>query len=247
MKKTAQIGCLAMMGLVCVLAYTGIGNGQVRGRGARRVRARTGVRRWYRPAGVYAAGAYGYGANFASTAAEGNQRGMAEVIRAQGEATESQARAMVDYEEARGKYLDNQSKWNSVYRERRAIQAEKKAKEKEHQQVLRESRKRVDERRKSRPTPRLSSSELDAESGNITWPAELAKDRYSKHRDEVDDLFALRAETGLTSELEERAAKAVKAMRDKLRTHIKDMSPNEYIAAKSFLTTLAGEVRVPVS
>ena len=137
---------------------------------------------------------YGYrGGYHASTAAEGYQRGMADIIRSRGQANLMNAQAAGYLEDARAKYLENRYRATEIYYERRKIfQQEQAAKHAKRKQTVR----RYVERRKFEP---LTADEFDASTGRIEWPAALAAEDWDEYRDRLDDIFAERAKYGLLS------------------------------------------------
>ena len=71
---------------------------------------------------------YGYrGGYHASTAAEGYQRGMADIIRSRGQANLMNAQAAGYLEDARAKYLENRYRATEIYYERRKIYQQEQA------------------------------------------------------------------------------------------------------------------------
>ncbi|KAA5539732.1 hypothetical protein FYK55_23320 [Roseiconus nitratireducens] len=145
---------------------------------------------WY-GGGYYGGGYAGGGYHHASTAAEGYARGMADVIRSQGEANLANAQALSGYEDARAKYIDNRNKATAAYYERRKLRDQYKAAEKEERAYYRA-------RRTSELTP-LTAEELDPSSGKITWPELLQDPQYDQYREVFDKIFAQRAADGIAT------------------------------------------------
>jgi hypothetical protein len=216
-----------------------VGRGRVTSR--RAGRAFVGYRAVTSP---YRFGAYPYGAygNFSSTAMEGAQRGMADMLRARGQAEESRAKAMIDYEEARSKYIDNKAKWTKTKLERQRMA---QAARQEHYAKKRATREKYLAAKRTSTTTRLSPSQLDPTSGKVYWPDALKDDKYAGQRNELDELFVLRAHIGTTPDLSSRVHETARKMQSKLKGDIRKIPAHEYIAARKFLDGLAREARTP--
>ena len=110
---------------------------------------------------------YGGGGYHASTAAEGFQRGMADVIRSTGAANMMNSEAMINVETARQQYISNRLYGTQTYFEMRRLNKEARAAEAgprpTQQDVIRYAQERAPNR--------LSTSEVDPLTGNIAWPS----------------------------------------------------------------------------
>lgn len=206
------------------------------------------ARSWYRRPGVYGARTavgpvgYGYGGNFSSTAAEGAQRGRAEVIRAQGEGYKNYTQGLNNYEEARSKYIDNKAKWTETYWKRKRLgEAERR---KDYDRKMASYHKYSATRKSGGPTP-LSVAELDPYTGKISWPAALESVQYEELRGELEEMLLLRTHTRTDDNSAEIHQKA-RAMQAELKKNIRGMPANDYIAARKFLDSLALTGRHPV-
>lgn len=203
--------------------------------------------RWFRSpfyyAGVpYPYGRYGY--RFTSNPIEGARYGMAEVIRARGQAYEARARGMINYEEARSKYLDNRKKWTETYWELKRMGEAERRKEFEETRARQEAYLAA---KGSSYPPRLSPSELDPTTGKIYWPEPLTADIYAELREELEELFVLRAYTGSSRRYGAEIHEKARAMQGLLKEQIRSMPTGEYIAARNFLESLAFEGRYPAT
>ncbi|QDT42022.1 hypothetical protein Pan241w_21030 [Gimesia alba] len=180
------------------------------------------------------------------------------LIRAQGQAMVDRSRSMVNYEEARAKYLDNQKKLAETYVERqkaqRAYNQERAAMEKEQAaQREAEREKRVAENKKRRESGssvyfeagftqsdvKLSASQLNPATGKISWPESLMGSEYEASREKMQKLFSLRDSTGATSDISQQIYAEAQKMKNQLRGQIRDMLPNDYLAARRFIEGLA--------
>lgn len=207
--------------------------------------------RWYRARAGYVAvphvsyhpvwgWRFPYG--FSSTPVEAARRGLADVIRARGEAYERTTRGLANYEEARSTYIENRRKWQQAYRQR---QQEAEAERRRKFREKREAWEKYRETKGSSYPPRLSPDELDPTTGKIYWPDALQTENYAELRRELQELLLLRAQAGSSrayaSEIHEKA----RAMLRKLKDHVREMPAPEYIAARNFLESLAWEGRYP--
>ena len=195
--------------------------------------------RWYAGSAVLGPYGYGYGGNWGyggTTAAESYGRGMADVIRARGEAAESAARAAQEQELARTRYIENQSLWLEEYNRRKRIGTSQR--EAEYAE-MREKVNRYRSARDARTGEMPVATQLDPDTGEIQWPDVLRQKEYQANRERLDELFRIREETGGSTAVQEEIREVVSQMRSRLHDHIRDYPANDYIAADKFLTALA--------
>jgi hypothetical protein len=185
-------------------------------------------------------GYYGGGATAAGSAASG----AANVIQAQGQRNLSNSQAAINAEQARSMNLDNQLKYTQTYYEKQAIYNQHKQAE-----YAKDRRSAEDYKRYAHELApkRLTYSQLDPVTGQLAWPDALTTDDYADSRQALDKLFAERASssgaTGYKKVTEIR--KTAQSMQAKLKESISDIPPGDYIAAKSFLESVANEARYP--
>jgi hypothetical protein len=196
--------------------------------------------RWYRPPVVVGPGySYGYGGYYGGySPVEGYQRGMADVIRARGEAAENVSRARINNEEARSKYLDNKLKWTEIYWERKRLGEAELAKD---YAKARERREYWKETTRDRTPETLHPSQFNAQTGDLEWPEALQGAIYANSRKEIEAELQLQATTGTTANAGKIRTLA-RQMQDELKDHIREMSSNEYIAARKFLDRLVNQM-----
>jgi hypothetical protein len=184
-----------------------------------------------------------YGGGIGSTPFGSYLGGMAQTIRAQGEYNVMSSQAEINLEEAQKKDIENQVQWTGAYIE------------------MRRMRDAYVESKKLPPTPpetwtriahesapkRLTASLLDPVTGAIGWPALLRTDEFAGERESLDQLFAQRASTH--GAIGKNGYAKIRAITDKalekLKVHIRDVSLNEYHAARNFLTSLRYEADFP--
>lgn len=193
----------------------------------------------YTPGGVGVAPAFGggwYQGYHSSTAEEGIQRGYADIVRSQGMANLLNSQAAKEYELARREYLDNRLKATQTYFEMRRINAEARKAERSsplsHEQYVRIARQMA-------PRP-LTTTQLDPLTGAIGWPGPLRKAEYEPLRQRLDRLFQERA-TGYVVYGE--IQKTSDEFLAQLKADLEKFAPSDYIAAKSFLESLAYAAR----
>lgn len=200
--------------------------------------------RWYRPPGRYALGVgtaaylggyggYGYGGY---SPVEGYQRGMADVIRAKGQAAQDYANARISYEDARSKYLDNKLKWTKIYWQRKNFAEAQLRDRYEKDQAARV--KWLASRRDKKPET-LPPSQLDTQTGEVQWPDALQEPIYTEYRTKIEEALKAQAE-GENKESEIRTL--ARGMQGELKNHIKGMNANEYISSRKFLDRLVNQM-----
>jgi len=189
----------------------------------------------YVPGYGYGGGGYGYGG--ASTAAEGAQRGFADVVRSAGAANLMNSAAAKNYEDARKKYIENRLQATETFFEMRRVNDEardaKRPRPLATEQYVRLARQQA--------PARLSVSQFDPLSGTINWPAVLRDNRFKAEREAIDKLFQERAK-GVASNSTE-IDQAIEALSERLRPEAQTLNANDFIQAKRFVESLAQEAR----
>jgi len=171
-----------------------------------------------------------YGYHGPSTPASAYARGLAAMTRAAGQYNLLSSQARIARAEARRYELENQLQAMETYFKMRL-------RNREYRALLRGPRPTLDDLKRyaaaGRPE-RLSPSELDSVTGDISWPILLRDDRYADYRARLEALFAERAASAQLSTsaypLEKRVARVPQM---------------DYIAAKRFIQSLAYEARQP--
>jgi hypothetical protein len=130
------------------------------------------------------------GGYHASTAAEGYARGMADVIRSQGQANLLNAQAADRAEDARAKNIENRLRAAEAYYERKRIRESYKSSKR--------SARRSAYLRRHTIQP-LTQEELEPASGDIKWPDLLLESDFDEYRTRFDELFRDRATHGTLS------------------------------------------------
>jgi hypothetical protein len=196
--------------------------------------------RWYVGSRAAYGGYGGYG--YASTPGQGYMQGMSQIISAEGGATLNRSEAAINMQTARSSYIDNNEKWlNQIHQQRRyeqQNQAEKVAQ-------AREKNEKYLANQKSGQPARLTPSQLDPATGNITWPEALRGPSYAGDRKKIEELIQLRTFTSTTDDIGSQINTAARQMQADLKDGIRDLPANQYIDARKFLDSLAFEGRSP--
>lgn len=194
-------------------------------------------------------GSYGYawgrgGGYHASTAAEGYGRGLADVVRAQGEYNLSTSEAMINVEEARKAYIENRTRATEAYfQQRRINEVNRESKRYEQRQQTSEWVRK----QKEKPPRRLMPEELDPFTGEIHWPTAFSDADYRSLKVELERLFHLRAEQSppLNAADASAARKAITSLSDSLKQNFSQTEPTDFTLALRFIDGLKSEVRLP--
>ena len=187
-------------------------------------------------------GGYGMG-GFASTAQQGADEGIAQVVRAQGYANLKNSEAAKNWEEAKTLEIQNRMRWTETYFEMRKTNHNARAAE-AGPPVTQEQAIRM---AKMAAPPRLGSTQLDPVTGHIDYPRALTSSIYEPYRTQLDKLFSERAASGGSTQYEEyqQIQKVISQFIEALRQQVKSTPAGDYGAARTFLDSLANELRFP--
>jgi len=188
-------------------------------------------------------GGWNYG-GYASTPAEGYARGMADIVRAQGQYNLLTSAAMINVEQARKQYIENRMDWTNTYFEMRRMN-------KEYRDAERGPRPTQEDwiryARDGAPDE-LSPSQLDPLTGKVAWPRVLLADKYAELRNQIDSNLAARATTGqLATEEYLKTLDDINALSAALEMDIRDYPPKDYLYAKKFLGSLSFALQKPAA
>lgn len=183
-----------------------------------------------------------YGGNFASTAAEGYARGMADITRSAGMANLLNAQAAVVGEQAYSAALDNQLKATETYYNKKAV---RQAYMDSIKKPPLTSEQAASLARMRAPAP-LTTGDYDPVSGEIAWPAVLRDDQYSRFRQPLDELFVKKAQNGGVVEIAQlnQILDLTSGLTTALKAQIKAYRPNDYLRARNFVESLAYEAQL---
>jgi hypothetical protein len=183
-----------------------------------------------------------WGVNYASTAAEGYARGLADVIQSAGQANLLNSAAAGNYQAAESMYLDNRIKYTKTYYENKQLYKEYKQSQTKpppsSEQLFRMSQIGVPKR--------LSANQLDPLTGEIAWPDILREDRYTQYRTALEQLFKTKAENPVDFNYD--SYMKVDDLKNRwiadLTKNINDYKPQDWVNVKKFIESLAFEARV---
>ncbi len=149
--------------------------------------------------------------NGASTAAEGFQRGMADVIQAQGNRNLSNSQAAINVQDAWSQNIDNQVKSVNAFWEKRDIYQQRQ--QEQFAQIAAKRNAYIERHGLGSLTPQ----EFDRTTGAIAWPRVLEQEQYDQYRNTFNELFKARAYNGaLTGQQYMEATAASKEWRNML-------------------------------
>lgn len=182
---------------------------------------------------------WGWGGGYhASTAAEGYQRGFADVVRSAGAANLMNSAAMNNVEDARTKNINNHLLATKTY-------FEMKRYNKEYQDANKKPRPTSEQlfRLAKEATPgQLKAAELDPVSGEINWPDVLKTPQYDEYRGNLDALYADAANAGgkIGFEESQKIRENVDKMQGLLAGQIRaeEIPPQTFSQANAFLKKL---------
>jgi len=195
----------------------------------------------YRPAvpspsvGVYGGGVgYGYGGS-GSTVAGSAMTGMANAISAKGNYNLATSAAAVNLTQAQSNEINNRQQYTNTYFEMRATNKAATAAERgprvTPEQIARNMQALA-------PKP-VSPDQVDPLSGKVNWPDLLQDERYAPQRAELEQLLAKQASYGgLGSADHTKAREAIEGMSEMMKDQIREVPPQVYTTAKSFLKSL---------
>jgi hypothetical protein len=176
-----------------------------------------------------------------STAAGDFMRGSAAGIRAIGEAVRNGSEAAVNLEAAKKAYIENNYEAAQTYWEKRRLWAENAA----YFRGNPLSQERLRQLARDAAPSRLSAVQLSPTTGEVNWPAALLRPEFDSFRAKIEQVLAQRtvSNSGVGSSTETAITKLTNSMQGSLKAQIDEMTPNEYVVAKSFLRSLAHETR----
>jgi hypothetical protein len=189
------------------------------------------------------AGWSGYWNYQGATIAGSYARGLAAVIRAQGDYNLATSAAAVNWSVARHREIENDKAWVTTYFEMRDFNREHREAEIRRQRGNPADYVRLVQ--KAAPKP-LTNRQLDAVTGQIRWPMLLTAADFAQQRAVLEKAFAARAYHGvLGAEEFLNAVRTIDEMSGILADQIASVPPQAYIESRAFLRSLAYEARMP--
>ncbi len=182
--------------------------------------------------------------NRAATPAESYARGASDLVRSAGQTNLNNSEAAINYEQARSAELDNRMKQTDTYFQMRQANDAYRAAERGPADTPSAAY-----RRSAAAIPdRMAPSQLDPVTGEINWPMILQEDQYADYRNQIEAMFAHRAETQghVGPDEYQKLGRVCDALASALKDNIRDYRPNDYVAAKNFVESLSFEASIPV-
>jgi len=177
-----------------------------------------------------------------STVVEGARRGLADVIRAEGEYNYLSSQAAVFANQARALQLQNARDYVQTYFDLRRMNRMYRALERGPRPSLEAA---VRYAQATKPD-RLDPGQFDRVRGSICWPILLQADQFAEYRTQMEALFATRAELGSINTWGYlQIDRTAKEMLEELKTHADCFPPQDYICARRFIESLAYEAKCP--
>ena len=180
----------------------------------------------------------------ASTAAESYARGHAAAVHAHGYYNLMTAQARVVHAEAASREIDNREQRIDSYFAMR----EKNRQERAAERGPRPTTEQLERIAAAARPDRLSPSEVNTVTGAITWPRLLQEEEFGALRAALENVFAQRAVNGpLHADTAGAAKQATDGMMAHLKTRVREVDQQDYIAARRFIESLAYEAQRPAS
>lgn len=168
--------------------------------------------------------------------------GTAAATQAAGEAELMDSMAQKNYQDAYEHWIENQKLREQTYFDMRRMNASYRAETHERippEQLIAFSKARLPER--------LSTEQLQADTGQIKWPQVLLREEFAPERAALEYLFAERAtrpySTGLGTQNYREVRRVTDDMHDILRSLLDVITPDEFILGNRFLNSVAFEAR----
>jgi hypothetical protein len=189
---------------------------------------------------------FGFSQDHSSTAAEGFFRGKAAVIQAQGNFLLSKSQATILFEQARALDRENDLRQTQALLAQHAMWREGRYAERKEFEARREAgRAKIEARQQAvlRAAYQLSPGDLNPLTGEIRWPVALESTKFSGDREQIDELMRQHvsygsSQAGVATEI----ARLTNVMAKSLRSEIRNLAKDDYIAAQKFLLGLRLEV-----
>jgi hypothetical protein len=196
--------------------------------------------------GGFGSGGYGgYGGGYhASTEAEGAFRGLADYNRSIGENRYLTSLAAINGQEALSRAIVNRKQAVETYFEIK--QVNRAAREAARPQPLTFTQYAKLARQEA--PDRLSDVDYNRVMGRLNWPAVFAAGDFAAERVALNQAFVGRTaqDVGVSTAFNSEVRELTAAMQTKLHDRLAAISPQEYIAAKNFLTSVAFEAQQPL-
>jgi hypothetical protein len=188
-------------------------------------------------------GGWGYGGPYAGSTVAGSALiGSAYQTMATGELILLDSMAAKNYQDAYEHWIENQKLREQTYFDMRRMNASYRAET--HPNIPPEQMVAFS---KARLPDRLSTDQLQADTGQIKWPQVLLREEFAPERAALEYLFAERAtrpySTGLGTQNYREVRRVTDDMHDILRSLLDLITPDEFIMGNRFLNSVSFEAR----
>lgn len=180
----------------------------------------------------------------ASTVAEGEGNAMSSVTRARGQYQLDRSQARINNAQADAMIMQNRKQLATDYFETRAINKKARFGDYDERKKINTQNNLFRYGQEGRPT-RLTSSELDPITGQITWPVSLEAPSFLQYTQPIDEAFVKRAETKarFSYQTYQSVKKDCRGLEDELQAQVRSMDSQDWTQAKGFVKRLKREVR----
>jgi hypothetical protein len=175
----------------------------------------------------------GYGGT--TTPAGSAMNGMANVISSKGDYNLSTSAAAVNMTQVQKNEIQNHQQYTNTYFQMRATnEAARKAAEGSPPTMQQIARMAQD----GAPKP-PTANEWDPATGKVNWPALLQQDSFASRRAELQQILVKQATYGSLGFSDQmKARQIIESMYEDLKSQIREVPPQDYIAASSFLRSM---------
>ena len=193
-------------------------------------------------------GGFGNMGYHASTVAEGRGNAISAVTRSRGQYQLDVSQARINNAQADAMVMQNRKQLATDYFETQNINKQNRFGDYAEKKKQHEKDALFQYGSEGRPT-RLTSSELDPVTGQITWPIVLEAPSFTDYTKPIDDAFVKRAETKSRFDYKtyQQVTKDCKEIETELRTQMKDIGTNGYATGREFMKRLKREVQKAAS
>jgi hypothetical protein len=186
-------------------------------------------------------GGYGYGYH-SSTLEEGWLRGLGALAASEGQANYYNSLASINFQDAYARYVQNRQKATDAYFAMRHANREARAAE-----ATRLTLDRYVSIAKHDATQCLREDQYDRALSRLNWPAVLTGEEFAAEREAINVAFRGRSpgDIGPSSAFYDTVKQLGSSLEGKLKTHINDLDPVQYLTAKKFVQGLTCEANQP--
>jgi hypothetical protein len=191
--------------------------------------------------GIPGAGYPTYGYYRASTVEQSILDGYSAVMSSAGQANYYNSLAAINYQDACSRSIQNNKAYvESYFYMKQANTSARKP--------LRFTTEQLTAIAKDAAPDRLSPQDYDSTLGRLHWPAALLADDFAPERDMLERMFRSRSpgDMGTGSAFYSDVKQLSSALQAKLGSHITELDPAQYIAAKKFLQGMTVESTQPL-